>query len=123
MKIHKRILYFLGIMIMIIGGAVYSFLNFTTSNLPKALYAKSYIQNNNAYYMGDTKYMVLRKSGLYETYEEFVDAIEGEGLEKTTDGVTDFYVYNDNNGAKKKIEALVDSSTPGSYMIIKINDY
>ena len=64
----------------------------------------------------------MRKSKIDDTYQKFVEAVDGEGLEKTTDGVTDFYVYNDSNGDQKKIEALVDTSTPGSGMIIKIVD-
>ena len=122
MKTKNKLIILGTVLFISVVCAVYSFINYTTPNFIKALYAKSYIQDNSAYYMGDSKYMVLRKSKIDDTYVKFVEAVDGEGLKKTTDGVTDFYVYNDNNGDQKKIEALVDTSTPGSGMIIKIVD-
>lgn len=113
---------FTSIIIIVLGFATYSFVKYTTPNLFKVLYAKSYIQKNSAYYMGDSKYMILRKNKINDTFAQFVDAINGDGLEKTSDGVTEFYVYND-NGNKKRIDVLVDTSIPRSYMIIKIVDY
>ena len=122
MKTKNKLIILGTVLFISVVCAVYSFINYTTPNFIKVLYAKSYIQDNSAYYMGDSKYMVLRKSKIDDTYQKFVEAVDGEELKKTTDGVTDFYVYNDNNGDQKKIEALVDTSTPGSGMIIKIVD-
>lgn len=110
------------IIIIVSGFATYSFIEYTTPNYFKAVYARSYIKNNGSYYMGESKYMILRKYTISDTFNQFLETIDGDSLEKVSKAATPFYVYND-NGDKKKIDVLVDTSTPGSYMIIKIVDY
>lgn len=122
MKIKKMLIIVTSIIIIVLGFASYSFVKYTTPNLFKVLYAKSYIHKNSVYYMGDSKYMILRKYEIHDTFVQFVDTINGDSLEKTSDGVTGFYIYND-NGNEKRIDVLVDTSIPESYMIIKIIDY
>lgn len=118
-KRNKILIIFTFIIVIVLVSATYSFVEFTTANFPKVLYARSYIKDNKVYDMGNGKYMIFREHGIEESYVQFVDIIGGDNLKKVDNGVVPYWTLRF-NGDTVRIDCLVDSGIQYGYMIVEI---
>ena len=72
---------------VIAAGCVYSFVNYTTPNLFKALYAKQYVRENTVYRLSDDRYMVRQAASEEETMSGLAACIGGGKPEMKDSGV------------------------------------
>ena len=120
-KRRKLLIIFTFVIVIVSVVAAYSFVEFTTPNFPKVLYAKSYIKENKVYDMDNGRYMILRENGIEESYLQFVDIIGGSNLKKVDNCVVPYWSLR-LNGDIVRIDCLVDSGIQGGYMIVELKD-
>ena len=102
--------------VVIAAGCVYSFVNYTTPNLFKALYAKQYVRENTVYRLSDDRYMVRQAASEQETMSGLAACIGGGNVEQKDGGVRPRWQLT-LDGSTKEISIMTGGS---GYVIVEL---
>ncbi|MBR1765062.1 MAG: hypothetical protein IJ746_06665 [Ruminococcus sp.] len=114
-KLNRALIAFVAVAV-IAAVCVYSFVTYTTPNPFKALYARGCISEKGVYELSEGRYMVSRGSTDEETYGRLVHELDGEGLERASDGLRPYWQLR-LEGSTKRIDPLTDGS---GYIIVEL---